>query len=625
MHSILLRLKQVKITDTWSKSSIKSKRILKSFESFSSLVNASTKSQTKISKNLNSSNIVKNPTNRVKNASSTSTNFTTNKYKELDSLEINIRENFQELGRVPIDYVHNVSYFPLATPEAFSPFDNYIKSNRTSKTSYSYMEREHTYAPRHYAPTAVVMSKGKRIYVEDVDGYKYIDCHSGYSTLNLGHTYQSIIEANHRQSCILQMSSRAIYSNVISQTSEYFCKYFNMDKVLFMNTGNEAVETALKFSRKWGYVVKGIPDNQAKSVFMRGNFWGRSITACSTSDVPLRYEGYGPFASEAFYLVNFNDADEVEELFKRDPNIACLCVEPIQGEGGAKIPDPGYFRRIYELCCKYRVIMIVDEIQMGIGRTGTLLGTDLHLPQDVRPHIICLGKAITNGMYPVSAVLMDAEISDVIKPGTHGSTYSGNPLGCATAMATLDVIAANNFEVVRNSAFIGSHLALMLSTIKSPLIKEIRARGLLIGIEFFDDIPLRVSDICLMIMEKGVIVNHTIKNMIRVIPALQITFEEACHVFQVVKNVIESVSMQLNYSRKQKMTSNILYNDEIKQNVLKYPSENPEIKPNGKKNPRHEKFLTQINDPESLLSEKTLSNGSFKVLTEPLNCENKLV
>uniref|UniRef100_A0A2K6FJL0 Ornithine aminotransferase n=1 Tax=Propithecus coquereli TaxID=379532 RepID=A0A2K6FJL0_PROCO len=300
-------------------------------------------------------------------------------------------------------------------------------------TSEYIFERESKYGAHNYHPLPVALERGKGIYLWDVEGRKYFDFLSSYSAVNQGHCHPKIVNALKSQVDKLTLTSRAFYNNVLGEYEEYLTKLFNYHKVLPMNTGVEAGETACKLARKWGYSVKGIQKYKAKIVFAAGNFWGRTLSAISSSTDPTSYDGFGPFMP-GFEIIPYNDLSALERALQ-DPNVAAFMVEPIQGEAGVVVPDPGYLVGVRELCTRHQVLFIADEIQTGLARTGRWLAVD---HENVRPDIVLLGKALSGGLYPVSAVLCDDEIMLTIKPGEHGSTYGGNPLGSRVAIAALE-------------------------------------------------------------------------------------------------------------------------------------------------------------------------------------------
>ncbi|MXQ80281.1 hypothetical protein E5288_WYG006312 [Bos mutus] len=333
-------------------------------------------------------------------------------------------------------------------------------------------ERESKYGAHNYHPLPVALERGKGIYVWDVEGRKYFDFLSAYSAVNQGHCHPKIVDALKSQVDKLTLTSRAFYNNVLGEYEEYVTKLFNYHKVLPMNTGVEAGETACKLARKWGYTVKGIPKYKAKIVFAAGNFWGRTLSAVSSSTDPTSYDGFGPFMP-GFEIIPYNDLPALERALQ-DPNVAAFMVEPIQGEAGVVVPDPGYLVGVRELCTQHQVLFIADEIQTGLARTGRWLAID---HENVRPDIVLLGKALSGGLYPVSAVLCDDEIMLTIKPGEHGSTYGGNPLGCRVAIAALEVLEEEN--LAENAEKMGIILRNELMKLPSDVVTTVRGKGLL--------------------------------------------------------------------------------------------------------------------------------------------------
>jgi len=372
-----------------------------------------------------------------------------------------------------------------------------------------------------YHPLPVVLNKGEGIFMWDVEGKKYYDFLSAYSAVNQGHCHPKILKALTEQVSTLALTSRAFHNNVYAPFTEFMTSYFGYDKVLAMNSGVEAGEAAVKICRKWGYEVKGIPSNEAKIIFAKDNFWGRSISACSSSSDPDCYTNFGPFVP-GFPMVPYDDLSALEELLK-DPTVAGFYVEPIQGEAGVKVPSANYHSEAKKLCEKYNVLFIGDEIQTGLGRTGKLLALE-HF--GVKPDILVLGKALSGGMYPVSAVLCNDEIMNVIKPGQHGSTYGGNPVACRIAMEALSVIKEEN--LVENSARMGE---IFRSELKEKLggldwVTDIRGKGLLNAIVVdHSKVPGDTTawQICLNLRDNGLLAKQTHENIIRFAPPLVIT------------------------------------------------------------------------------------------------------
>ena len=399
------------------------------------------------------------------------------------------------------------------------------------KNSQDAINLEDKYGAHNYHPLPVVLSKGDGIYVWDVEGKKYFDFLSAYSAVNQGHCHPKIIQALEEQSKKLTLTSRAFYNDTLGEYEKYITDYFGYDKVLPMNTGVEGGETANKLARKWGYEKKGIEENKAKIIFANGNFWGRTLAAISTSDDPLSYKGFGPYMP-GYDLVPYNDLDALEEKLQ-DNNVCAFMVEPIQGEAGVVVPDEGYLSGIRTLCDKYNVLFIADEVQTGIARTGKMLATDY---EDARPDILILGKALSGGVLPVSAVLADDEIMMCIRPGEHGSTYGGNPLSCAVAKAALDVIKDENLE--DNAMKMGNLFRNNLEKLKekSNLVKLIRGKGLLNAMVINDyEESSTAWNICLKMKDNGLIAKPTHGNIIRFAPPLVINknqVEESCNIIE---------------------------------------------------------------------------------------------
>ncbi len=387
---------------------------------------------------------------------------------------------------------------------------------QTSANTAKYIALEDQYGAHNYHPVPVVLEKGEGIYLYDVDGKRYFDFLSGYSAVNQGHCHPEIIKALTEQAQKLTLTSRAFYNNQLGVYEKYITEYFGYDKVLPMNTGVEGGETAIKLARRWGYAVKGIPENQAKVIFAEGNFWGRTLAAISSSTDPSSYKGFGPYMP-GFGLVPYNDLASLEAVLK-DPTVAAFMVEPIQGEAGVVIPTDGYLKGVRALCNQYNVLFIADEIQTGLARTGTMLACD---HENVRPDILILGKALSGGTIPVAAVLADNEVMLQIKPGEHGSTYGGNPLACAVAMKALEVI--KDEKMVENAFKMGEILRAELVKLNSPFVASIRGRGLLNAIVIKHENPEAAWDLCLHLKELGILAKPTHGDKIRFAPPLIIT------------------------------------------------------------------------------------------------------
>ena len=385
-------------------------------------------------------------------------------------------------------------------------------------TTNHFIKKEASFGATNYNPLPVVLSRGKGVYLWDVGGKKYYDFLSSYSAVNQGHCHPKIIHALQEQSKKLCLTSRAFYNDILGPYCEFITNYFAYDRVLPMNTGVEGGETAIKIARKWAYNVKGIVPNKAKVLFANGNFWGRTLAAVSSSDVKSTKNNFGPFMP-GFKLIPYNDLDSLERELQ-DKNTAAFMVEPIQGEAGVVIPDDGYLEGIRKLCDKYNVLFIADEVQTGLGRTGRRLATDY---EDARPDILILGKALSGGVYPVSAILADDELMLCIKPGQHGSTFGGNPLAAAVAKTAIQVIDDENLS--ENALSMGSifRSAIEIYSNRSNIIKEVRGKGLLNAVVINNKLEKEIaSKICLSLMKKGLLAKTTRGNIIRFAPPLVI-------------------------------------------------------------------------------------------------------
>ena len=400
------------------------------------------------------------------------------------------------------------------------------------------IDLENKYGAHNYHPLPVVLSKGDGIYVWDVEGKKYFDYLSAYSAVNQGHCHPKIINCLSDQAKKLTLTSRAFYNDTLGEYEKFITEYFKYDKVLPMNTGVEGGETANKIARKWGYEVKGIEENKAKIIFVNGNFWGRTLAAISTSDDPLSYKGFGPYMP-GYETIPYNDLVALEESFQ-DKNVCAFMVEPIQGEAGVVVPDEGYLSGIRTLCDKYNVLFIADEVQTGIGRTGKMLATDY---EDARPDILILGKALSGGVLPVSAVLADDEIMMCIRPGEHGSTFGGNPLACVVAKSALEVVKEEN--LVENAFLRGHQFRDKLKNLgeESELVKKVRGKGLLNAIVIDDDEDSSTAwDICMKMKDNGLIAKPTHGNIIRFAPPLVISETEVDESCEIIEQSIKEFS-----------------------------------------------------------------------------------
>jgi len=399
-------------------------------------------------------------------------------------------------------------------------------------TTQDYIAREDKYGAHNYHPIPVVLTKGKGVYVWDVEGKRYFDFLSAYSAVNQGHCHPHIIKALTKQAKRLTLTSRAFYSDALGEYEEYVTKYFGYDKVLPMNSGAEGDETALKLCRKWAYKVKGIKENEAKIIVCENNFHGRTITIVSMSTDPDSYGGYGPF-TPGFIKIPYNDIPALEKALE-DPNVAGFLVEPIQGEAGVYVPDEGYLKKAYELCKAKNVLFIADEVQTGLGRTGKKLCCD---HEGVRPDILILGKALSGGVMPISAVLADDPIMLTIKPGEHGSTFGGNPLACKVAIAALEVIEKE--KLADNAARLGEIFRNELRKIKSDMIEVVRGKGLLNAVVIKPKNGKEAWDVCLALKDNGLLAKPTHQHIIRFAPPLVITEKQLSEAIDIIARTFD--------------------------------------------------------------------------------------
>jgi len=376
-----------------------------------------------------------------------------------------------------------------------------------------YLNLELKYGAHNYHPLPVVLSKGEGIYLWDVEGKKYYDFLSAYSAVNQGHCHPKIIKALTDQANQLTLTSRAFHNDILGPYEKFITDFFGYDKVLPMNTGVEGGETANKLARKWGYLKKGIAENKARIIFAKGNFWGRTLAAISSSDDPTSYKGFGPYMP-GYDLIPYNDLEALENELK-DPNVCAFMVEPIQGEAGVIVPNDGYLKGVRDLCDKYNVLFIADEVQTGIGRTGKILACD---HEDVKPDILILGKALSGGVFPVSAVLANDDVMLCIKPGEHGSTFGGNPVACKVAMAALEVIIDEKLS--ENAEKLGHVFREELKNINSEMITTVRGKGLLNAIVIKPKNGKNAWDVCLKLKENGLLAKPTHGDIIRFAPPL---------------------------------------------------------------------------------------------------------
>ena len=404
---------------------------------------------------------------------------------------------------------------------------------KASEKTQSFIDRENKFSAHNYEPLPVVLERGEGIYLWDVDGKKHYDFLSGYSAVNQGHCHPKIISAMVEQAKTLTLTSRAFYSDVLGEYSEYITSYFGYDKVLPMNSGVEGVETAIKLARRWAYDKKGVKENTAKIITVEGNFHGRTLNVISFSTDSSSKDGFGPFMP-GYSIIPYNDLDALEEALK-DESVAAFLVEPIQGEAGVFVPDDGYLNKAYNLCKAANVLFIADEIQTGLARTGKMLACD---HEEVRPDILILGKALSGGTFPVSAVLADDEVMLCIQPGEHGSTYGGNPLACKIAITSLQVIKDEN--LVENSQELGSYFRKKLRALNHPLIKEIRGKGLLNAIVIQHEDPEAAWNICMIMMSNGLLAKPTHGDKIRFAPPLVITKSELDDCLAIIEKSLNS-------------------------------------------------------------------------------------
>ncbi|MGE5498427.1 MAG: ornithine--oxo-acid transaminase [Syntrophothermus sp.] len=401
-------------------------------------------------------------------------------------------------------------------------------------TSHDYIELEEKYGAHNYHPLPVVLARGKDVFVWDVEEKRYYDFLSAYSAVNQGHCHPKIIDAMVNQARTLTLTSRAFFNNRLGEYEKYITEFFGYDKVLPMNSGAEADETALKLCRKWAYQKKGIKENQAKIIVCDGNFHGRTITIISMSTDPESYGGFGPF-TPGFIKIPYNDLQALADALK-DPEVAGFLVEPIQGEAGVFVPDEGYLKKAYELCKNSNVLFIADEVQTGIARTGKMLACD---HEDVRPDILILGKALSGGTMPISAVLADDEIMLCIKPGEHGSTFGGNPLAAAVAVAALTVVKEE--KLAENAEKMGVIFREGLCRIKSDMITEVRGKGLLNAMIIKPKNGKEAWDVCLKMRDNGLLAKPTHGHIIRFAPPLTVNEEHIREALGIIEKSIKEI------------------------------------------------------------------------------------
>lgn len=411
-----------------------------------------------------------------------------------------------------------------------------MSTTSTTKNSQYYIDLENKHGAHNYHPLPVVLEKGEGVFVWDVEGKKYYDFLSAYSAVNQGHSHPKIVDALVNQAQKLALTSRAFYNSNLGEYEKKITELFGFDKVLPMNSGAEAVETAVKLARKWSYEVKGISENAAKIVVCENNFHGRTTTIVSFSNDPDANNNYGPF-TPGFVKIPYNDLDALAKALENDAqNIAAFLVEPIQGEAGVYVPDENYLKKAAELCQKYNVLFIADEVQTGIARTGKLIACH---HENVQPDILILGKALSGGMYPVSAVLANDEIMNVIHPGQHGSTFGGNPIACAVAIATLDVVEEEKLS--ERAEELGKLFRAEIEKLieKTDLITKVRGKGLLNAILINDTPDSKTAwNLCLQLKENGLLAKPTHGNIVRLAPPLVITEEQLMECVAIIEKTI---------------------------------------------------------------------------------------
>ncbi len=395
------------------------------------------------------------------------------------------------------------------------------------------IELEDNFGAHNYHPIPVVLERGEGVYVWDVEGKRYYDFLSAYSAVNQGHCHPRIINALTQQAQRLTLTSRAFYNSLLGEYEKFITQYFGYDRVLPMNTGVEGGETAIKLARRWAYDIKGVPENKAKLVFAEGNFWGRTLAAISSSSDPSSYKGFGPYMP-GYELVPYNNLAALEKALA-DPNTAAFMVEPIQGEAGVNVPDDGYLKGVRELCTRYNVLLIADEVQTGLCRTGQLLACD---HEQVKPDILVLGKALSGGVLPVSAVLASNEVMLTIHPGEHGSTYGGNPLACAVAMEALKVL--KDEDLASNAERMGILLRNGLTALanETDCITKVRGKGLLNAVIIKEKNGKTAWDVCIALAEHGLLAKPTHGDIIRFAPPLTINETQLNECLSIIREVI---------------------------------------------------------------------------------------
>lgn len=406
-------------------------------------------------------------------------------------------------------------------------------STKQAILSQESIELEERYGAHNYHPLPVVLSRAEGIYLWSPEGERYIDCLSAYSAVNQGHCHPRLIQVMSEQMKRLTLVSRAFHSDILGEYCRYITNFFGYDRVLPMNTGVEGGETAIKLARRWGYLHKGIPDQKARVVFVEGNFWGRTLSAVSSSTDPTCRDGFGPYMP-GFDVIPYNDVSVLDQALS-DSHVAAIMLEPIQGEAGVNVPDEGYLKAVRAACDKHRVLLIADEVQTGLCRTGRMLCCD---HEEVRPDLLVLGKALSGGMLPVSAVLADDEVMLGIKPGEHGSTYGGNPLACRVAMEALQILLDEN--LAERAETLGKRFRQTLSEVDRPWIKAVRGKGLLNALEVHADGGVEAWDLCLALKDRGLLAKPTHDTIIRFAPPLVITDQQLDESLDIIISVLKA-------------------------------------------------------------------------------------
>lgn len=409
-----------------------------------------------------------------------------------------------------------------------------MRFDPTTLTTEQAIELEHKYGAHNYHPLPVVISRGEGVFLWDVEGKKYYDFLAAYSAVNQGHCHPRIIQALIDQATKLTLTSRAFHNDVLGEYEEFMTRLFGYDKLLPMNTGVEGGETAIKLARRWGYDVKGVKKHEAKIIFAEGNFWGRTLSAISASTDPTSYTGFGPYMP-GFEIVPYNNIPALLKAFE-DPNVVAFMVEPIQGEAGVVVPDDGYLKKVSALCKSKNILFIADEVQTGIARTGKMLACD---HEGVKPDILILGKALSGGVLPVSAVLANDEIMLTIKPGEHGSTYGGNPLACKVAMAAMQVVLDE--KLAENAEVLGEIFRSEMRKIKSDRIQLIRGKGLFNAVVIQEKDGITALDVCIKLKENGLLAKPTHGDIIRFAPPLVINEEQLLECCSIIRRTIEAL------------------------------------------------------------------------------------